>query len=180
MARLNFKKSIVDNVSSVVYTDPDFAQYLVDWFSLDFRPGDTFLDPCAGNNAFYDALPEPKERCEIRDGIDFLQYNKKVNWIITNFPWRGSEYTKLAEHAFKLADNVVSLARWDTLLGTKRRHREYLRHGHGLKKVIMLDWERCGFTYHDGTKKPPEGFLLCAAHFQRMHSGSTELMYWWR
>ena len=58
--------------SDIVYTSPELARRIVDHFRQHFRQGDTFLDLCAGDNAFYDALPEPKEWCEIERGRNFL------------------------------------------------------------------------------------------------------------
>lgn len=181
--RKNFDKSVItqtdgSKVPSVVLTDPVFASKIIAYFSPQFNIGDTFLDPCAGNDAFYNSLPNPKDRCEIRDGIDFMTYNKPANWIISNPPWKGSQYTGLAKHAFDLADHVVWLCRWDTLLGTGRRHRDYLESGHKLAEVVMCDWKEANFTFIDGTPKAPEGFLLCIAHFSKIHEGDCKLTYW--
>ena len=122
MPRKKFDKSVhtlADGtvVPSVVLTDPVFARKIVNHLSPQFDPDDSFLDPFAGLNAFYDNMPDNKYRCEIRDGYDFLDWNQPVDWIISNPPWKGSQYPGLAKHAFDIAQNVVYLCRWDTLLG---------------------------------------------------------------
>ena len=159
-------------------TDPAFAKRIINYFSPQFSPNDTFLDPCAGFNAFFDNLPYPKDRCEIREGTDFLAYNTPATWIISNPPWHGIGYAPFAKHAYDLADHVVWLCRWDTLLGTGRRHRDYLEAGHKLAEIIMCDWKEANFTFLDGTPKAPEGFLLCVAHFSKLHQGDCKMTYW--
>lgn len=169
-----FKKSTVFNIdgtktSSVVYTDPAFAQRIVDYYA----PEGLCLDPCRGGGAFYDALPDPKEYCEIREGSDFLNYSKQVDWIITNPPWEGKVYAPFAAHCFKLATNVVFLVKLFGALGTRRRLRDAQRFGHGLKEIIVVDWKDAAFRYLDGTTKAPEGFLLSVCHWQRGWLGGT-------
>ena len=50
-----------------------------------FEPTGLILDPCRGEGAFYDNYnTDNKDWCELGEGKDFLEYNKKVDWIITN------------------------------------------------------------------------------------------------
>ena len=55
--------------------------------------GDIVLDACRGNGAFYNQYPEYIKRCwcEIKEGKDFYQWNKSVDWIITNPPYSHLE-----------------------------------------------------------------------------------------
>ena len=52
-------------------------------------PGDLVLDPAVGNGAFYNNYPPFVNRdcCDILLNIDFLQYAKEVDWVITNPPY---------------------------------------------------------------------------------------------
>jgi hypothetical protein len=181
--RRDNKKSIVKTdeglfLISVVYTAPSFAQKIVDYFSPQFKKNDSFLDPCAGRDAFYDALPPNKNWCEIQRGRDFLQYNQKVNWVFANFPWRGKVYSELAKHSFELSDNVVSLVKFSTAIGTTKRFRDAENNQMKMKEIIFCSWDEAGFTFHDGSKKLKEGFILSIIHWQKNWDKGTLWSSW--
>jgi hypothetical protein len=149
-----------------VETSPALARQIVEYF----RPRGLCLDPCRGpGRAFYDALPKPRDWCEIREGRDFLRYKRKVDWIITNPPWSGRIYGPISTHAFEIAENVVFLVRLQNALSTYRRHLDFLEGGHRLKEIVLIDWEDAGF--------PNEGFALAVLHWQRGYRGGTALRY---
>jgi len=155
-----------DVVNDLVYTKPTLAQRLIGHF----HPTGRILDPCRGNGAFYDNLPETRDWCEIRDGRDFLEWNEPVDWVLTNPPWSKDLYRAIAAHAFDIADNVVLLTRLHNAIGTYARHQDWRDRGHGLREVVVLRWEDAGF--------PPEGFVLGAFYWQRWWTGSTKITYW--
>jgi len=179
----DLKKSVIhcdngDKVESVVYTNPQFAKKIIEYFQSQFQPNDLFLDPCKGQGAFYDHLPFNKDYCEIMEGKDFMKYDKKVNWIITNPPWRGKVYAPFTNHAFQQSDNVVYLVKLFGAIGTNRRLRDMNNNDHSLKEIIITDWKSAGFTYLDGSPKSGEGFILSVVHFQRGYQGGTTWTYW--
>ena len=181
--RRDNKKSIVRTddglfLTSVVYTDPAFSKKVVKYFKPQFKKGDTFIDPCAGHGAWFDNLPKPKDWCEIQRGKDFMEYKKEHDWCFANFPWRGSVYTALANHAYEIADNVVSLVKFSTATGTMKRILDAQNHNMGIKEVIFVPWEVCGFHFTDGTVKAPEGFLLTLIHYQRNWKKGTTWSHW--
>jgi hypothetical protein len=137
-----------------------------------FNPSGFCLDPCRGAGAFYDALPEPKDWCEIEQGRDFLTYKpaQKIDWIITNPPWSAGEYRPIARRCFELADNVVFLVRLHNGLGTTARHNDYREFGHRIKEIILCPWEGVGFA--------PEGFSLAVIHWQKGWQGDCTWTYW--
>ena len=47
------------------------------------------LEPCKGEGAFLQYLPENSDWCEIAEGRNYYDYNEKVDWIVTNPPYRG-------------------------------------------------------------------------------------------
>jgi hypothetical protein len=51
-------------------------------------------------------------------GIDFLETEMNVDWIITNLPYKDA--TKFVEHALKCSDNVAFLLKIQFLEGVKR------------------------------------------------------------
>jgi hypothetical protein len=149
-----------------VETSPALAKQIVDYF----QPRGLCLDPCRGpGRAFYDALPKPRDWCEIREGRDFLRYKRKVDWIITNPPWSGRIYGAISRHAFEIAENVVFLVRLQNGLSTYVRHTDFLRYKHRLKEIVLIDWKDAGF--------PIEGFALAVFHWQRGYRGGMAWSY---
>ena len=81
-----------------VFTKTTTAKWIVDYY----KPQGSILEPAAGENAFYDLFDnDNKYRCEIDEGTDFLNWDKKVDWIITNPPY--SIYDIFLEKAFSIS-----------------------------------------------------------------------------
>jgi hypothetical protein len=149
-----------------VPTHEMLARRIVDHFPITGRS----LDPCRGPGAFYHALPEPKDWCEIKEGRDFLDWTEPVDWIATNPAWSAEAYRAIARHAYEIADNVVFLARWHTATATYARHRDWLDAGHAWRETVYIPWKDAGFLDKHGDGKS-EGFILAAFWWQRGWTG---------
>ena len=68
-----------------IYTPPKIVDIMIDFCG--YKEGDNVLEPAKGLGAIYDKLKSPKDYCEIEEGKDYFDYNKKVEWIITNPPY---------------------------------------------------------------------------------------------
>jgi hypothetical protein len=157
-----------------VSTRREFAKRIVAHFPIQGLA----LDPCRGSNhAFYDALPDPKDWCEIHEGRDFLDWKKPVAWGVTNPPWSAEAYRPIARHAFKICDNVVFLLRWHTATSTYARHRDWLEFGHVWRETLFLPWKDAAFHDEHGNEKT-EGFILAAFWWQRGWTGGMQSTYW--
>ena len=68
--------------NDIFHTPPDVVEDCMRL--IDIGENDTLLDPFYGEGAFYTKYPasNTKDWCEIEKGIDFFEYNKKVDWII--------------------------------------------------------------------------------------------------
>jgi len=132
-----------------------------------YKPTGFILDPCRGEGAFYDNYDtDNKDWCEIDEGKDFLEYNKKVDWIITNPPW--SKMRIFLEHGMRIADNIVYLTTINHYT-TKRRIRDMKENGFGIKEFYCVN-----------TPKKPwqgSGFQLGAVHTKRDWSGPITMSY---
>ena len=132
-----------------------------------YKPTGLILDPCRGEGAFYNNYnTDNKDWCEIDEGKDFLEYNKKVDWIITNPPW--SKMRIFLEHGMRIADNIVYLTTINHYT-TKRRIRDMKEKGFGIKEFYCVN-----------TPKKPwqgSGFQLGAVHTKRDWSGPITMSY---
>ena len=126
-----------------------------------FNPKGSILEPCKGTGMFYDNFKnEEKYWCEISEGKDFFDWNKKVDWIITNPPF--SIYDLFFKKSLEIADNVVffcPLNKAFKSMGVDKMIQEY----GGLKEVIhMGGGGRHGF---------PFGFPVGCLYYQRNYEG---------
>ena len=93
----------------VVYTPNHIAKILIENYLNDIvEEGDTILDPCKGNGAFYDNYPKKCKKlyCEISEGKDFYEFNEPIDHICSNPPY--SHFTKFVEHSKKIAKKSIS------------------------------------------------------------------------
>jgi len=144
-----------------VLTPPNIAKQIIDMFELQ----GTVLDAFMGDGAFYNQYPDNVEKdwCEIDKGRDFFEYNKKVDWIITNPPY--SIFEKVLEHSFEIADNIVYLVPLSKIVSSMGRIRQIKAFG-GVPLSYIIGASKCGF---------PFGFPCCAVHIKRNYSGLTEI-----
>ena len=142
-----------------VMTPPAIASLMVKMF----RPKGVVLEPCRGTGNIYSLLPESRDWCEIKEGRDFLEYERKVKWILTNPPY--SIYDIFLKHCFEVADNVVLLVPLAKAFKSMKIEKMVDDYG-GLKKIVLLGGGgKCGFAFGF-----PTGFL----HYERGYTGPIE------
>lgn len=147
----------------IVMTPEWLAKEIIEHFS----PSGIILDPCRGEGAFYDNFNiDTKEWCELAEGVDFLTYNKRVDWIITNPPW--SKMQQFLAHGMKISDNIVYLTTINHYT-TKRRIRDMRENNFAIKEVYCVPTPRKPW--------PQLGFQLGAIHTQRGYTGDTKISY---
>ena len=101
MGRVSTPKHRKKTPNDIVMTKLSSAKFIIDYF----KPKGKILDSCRGDGAFYSQLNGDKDWCEITQGKDFFNYNKKVDWIITNPPF--SIFDKFLLKSFEVSENVV-------------------------------------------------------------------------
>jgi hypothetical protein len=149
-------------VNDIVMTPDWVAKWAIDHF----QPTGVILEPCRGSGAFFKAFPDgqSKEWCEITEGKDFLDYDKKVDWIITNPPF--SIYDTFLLKSLKLADNVVFLTPLVKAFKSQKIDKKVAEFG-GLKEIVTLGGGRkIGF---------PFGFQVGFLYYKR--GWSREITY---
>lgn len=158
-----FVKGKTETPNDMVYTPEEVAKTIISKMPL--KDGDIVLDASAGKNVFYDNYPDfvIKDRCEIEDGIDFFDYDKKVDWIITNPPY--SLYKQWMMHSFEIADNICYLIPLSKLVSSYGRILELNKYG-GVKYIYILPASKCGF---------PFGFPACAVWIKKGYKGEIKV-----
>lgn len=131
-----------------------------------YKPTGEILEPCKGDGAFMRYLPDNTQWCEITEGVDFMEYSGKVDWIITNPPW--SKIRDFLRKGFEVADNVVYLFTINHMW-TKARLRMMEEAGFGLKEIILLPTIK---------EFPQTGFQLGIVYLKRGYVGAIELTDW--
>lgn len=146
--RLQPNRNYVSN--DVVETPPHLAKLIVD----EFKPTGRILEPCAASGNFLKLMPGA-DWCEIRQGRDFLAYQGKVDWIVTNPPW--SQIRVFLNHAFRVADDIVFLMTVNHAW-TRARVRDASEAGFAIKTLLLVDMP---------IEFPQSGFQLGAVHYSR-------------
>lgn len=90
-----------DNPSDKVYTPKHIVNEVLEHFGIHIEQQHTIMEPFRGDTSkedggnFYKALSKYSNHsikwCEIDEGRDFFEVQKKVDWIITNPPIPSSK-----------------------------------------------------------------------------------------
>lgn len=146
--------------ADIVYTPREVAGQIVKFLD----PSGSCLDPCKGDGAFYDFLPNA-EYCEIREGKDFFEYNQKVDWIIGNPPY--SIFLDFLKKSFELADNVSFLVPTNKIYQRQVIMEMINKYGGIKSQIIYGSGSLIGF---------PFGFSVGNFHFQRGYKGQCQIL----
>lgn len=138
-----------------------------DWCAADivqyFKPYGEVLEPFKGDGIFLRYLPAALW-CEIDEGRDFFDWDRSVDWIISNPPY--SQTRQCFKHACSLAEHVVFLVPLRNVFSGYGFVKELQRVG-GLQEIRLYGTgSRLGF---------PMGNCIGAIHWSRRCRGP---MYW--
>lgn len=143
-----------------VMTNPNTAKIIIEHF----KPNGLCLDPCVGDGAFYNNMPMPKLKLDISEGTDFLKYDGKVDWIISNPPF--SIYDLFLLKAFEVSDNIVWFTVLNKVFKNNKIEKEVEKYG-GLKEIVIMgSGARHGF---------PFGFQVGCIYYKRNYCGDIKL-----
>jgi len=153
--------NISANQSDVVYTPTFASKQIIDFL----KPTGKILDPCKGDGAFYNCLPSDSEYCEITEGKDFFNYDKKVDWVIGNPPY--SMFEEFLKHSFEIADNVSFLVPTNKVFQRQKIMNMINEYG-GIYSIII---------YGSGSVMNfPFGFSVGNFYFKKNYTGNTNLL----
>lgn len=147
------------NYSDIHFTNVAVVKTIINHF----KPEGKILEPFKGDGAFYNHLPIGTLWCEINEGLDFFNFNDKVDWIISNPPY--SNLTDVLKHSFKIADNTVFLIPLSKLYSSAPRLK-LVRDLAGVKEELHFGSGRSiGFDI---------GFPFAAIHFKKNYKGCVK------
>jgi hypothetical protein len=146
------------NKNDVVFTPDWLAKKICSMFSI----SGNVLEPCKGEGAFLKYLPENTEWCEIADGRNYYDYDKKVDWLVTNPPY--SDFDRFLDHSFELADNIVLLVPIAKMMKSMGTLKKIFAYG-GIVSCHFLSGGQAGF---------PFGFPVGIYHLKRDYKGETK------
>jgi len=146
--------------ADIVFTPIAVSKHIISFLN----PTGTCLDPCKGDGAFYDYLPDGSDYCEIREGKDFFDYNKKIDWVIGNPPY--SIFEEFLRKGFEIADNVSYLVPTNKIFQRQIIMNLINKYG-GIKSMII---------YGSGQLIDfPFGFSVGNFHFQKGYKGDCKI-----
>ncbi len=147
--------------ADIVYTPNYVSKQIIDFLN----PKGKCLDPCKGDGAFYNLLPLGAEFCEIREGKDFFDYNKKVDWVIGNPPY--SIFEDFLKKGFEIAENVSYLVPTNKIF-QRQIIMDMIVNWGGVKSIIIYgSGQLIGF---------PFGFSVGNFHFEKGYKGDTKIL----
>ncbi len=124
-----------------------------------FKPTGLMLDPCKGNGAFFNKMNNA-DYCELQEGKDFFDYEKQVDWIISNPPY--SVYADWIRHSFEIAENIVYLIPINKAFNSSLMLQQTYEYG-GIAEIVHVA---------PGSQlKFPIGFAIGAVHYKRGYTG---------
>jgi hypothetical protein len=85
-------------------TPEELATQLIN--TLDLDAGDILLEPFKGEGSFFNNFPEntTNHYTEIEEGLDYKDFKEKVDWVISNPPFRLETGTKRVNAFFPLVE----------------------------------------------------------------------------
>lgn len=150
--------------SDYVLTPEFIAKDMIEYF----KPTGNILDPCCGKNkVFINNLPPGSKWCEIMDGVDFFNFNEKVDWIIGNPPY--SIFDKWMKHSYDIADNIVYFLPSFKIFNALGLFRLYKKQG-WIKEIRIYD---VGKMVEWGRSRP-----LIACHFKKKYIGDIKCSWY--
>jgi hypothetical protein len=97
-----------DNIYYFHQTPEELCKQLIKYVPL--HDGDMVLEPFKGEGSFFNNFPNNtiNDYCEIEEGLDFKDYDKPIDWVISNPPFKLETGTKHVNSFYYLLDYYLS------------------------------------------------------------------------
>ena len=172
---------IIEGHKELMFTPDDSAQKIMDWVLPQLPIEDIVLESFKGNGVFYDKIPNKKYYCEIDDGIDFFNYEHRVDWAISNPPFRVlhnnepiNAFIPIINHSMEICNKgffyLINHKLWSSL--TVKRLREWKEKGWVISAIMILEIKKWyGRYYVIKFEKNSESVF----HFEEMERKSPKI-----
>lgn len=165
VTKSNGKNKLSYNPNDEIMTPPRVAAKIISVLPL--KPTDFLLDPFKGEGAFYNQFPaNPKDWCEVKEGRDFYDWKKEIDWVISNPPY--SQFTEVMKHSYKIAKNICYLIPLSKIVASWGRCLDLDAYG-GVRKLWIFPAGKANF---------PFGFPACAVWIQKDYKGDVGVELW--
>jgi len=138
-------------------TPEELCKKLIEYVPI--QEGDILLEPFKGEGGFYNNFPTNtiNEWCELEQGRDYTSYTGKIDWVITNPPFKldtgskrvNSFYYLLNYYLDKVDKGICFLANhtcWATL--TPKRMADMNSKGFYLHKAVLCNVKKWSGRYY--------------------------------
>jgi len=150
---------LIDANKELMFTPEDTARKIMDWVIPQIPQGDSVLEPFKGNGVFYDKIPSSNTKfyCEIDDGVDFFDYDKKHDWAISNPPFRVNHNGEVLNAFIPIINRTMELCNkgffylinhklWSSL--TVKRLREWSENGWVVSAIKIIEIKKWYGRYY--------------------------------
>lgn len=112
------KRSEISDKHDKIYTPLKLSKDIIN--IIDLKQGDIVLEPFLGEGSFYNQYPNYviKKWCEIDKGVDFLLWDERCDWIITNPPF--SKLNIMIDKMISLANKGIAIIIMTQAMTSKR------------------------------------------------------------
>ena len=129
------------------YTDENLVKYCLSL--INYKDKELVLDAGSGKNkVWFNNIIAPKDECEIDEGKDFLKYDKKVDWVVGNPPYKFC--WEFFEKAFDIANKgvgfLISINMFNKF--TPKRLEEIKNKGFTMRKIAVVSVKRWYGRYY--------------------------------
>lgn len=149
--------TILENQKELMFTPDESAQKIMDWILPQIDPKDTVLESFCGNSVFYKKIPNKKYFCEIDKGINFFDFDKKVDWVISNPPFRILHENKPINAFILIIDKTMKICNkgffylinhklWASL--TVKRINQWKKNNWVIAKIFVIEIKKWYGRYY--------------------------------
>ncbi len=150
---------IIEGHKELMFTPQDTVIKIMDWVLPQVMIDDVLFDGFKGEGSFLYQFPDNmvSDYCEIDEGLDFFKYNKKVDWAISNPPFRVLEngepinaFIPIINHTMQICNKgffyLINHKLWSSL--TVKRLKEWKEKGWVISAIMVLEIKKWYGRYY--------------------------------
>ena len=101
---------ILEKKMDLMQTPPEIVDKIINFVQSQISFNDSILEPFLGSGNIYKKIPNKKKYfCDTKNGINFFDWNKKVDWAISNPPFQLLYNGKPINSFILIIDRLIEL-----------------------------------------------------------------------